>query len=105
VETLAENYIKKGMPEDGYGQSEPESGYQHFMDVEKFETDGDWSVEFRLADKTVKVSMEGAPGTTVYLVNSYTADKERKRRGLLVRRRTAKTLFKTVYECIGKTEK
>lgn len=105
VETLAENYIKKGMPEDGYGKSEPESGYQHFMDVEKFETDGDWNVEFRLADKTVKVSMEGEPGTTVYLVNSYTADKERKRRGLVVRRRAAKTLFKTVYECIGKTEK
>lgn len=100
VETLAPNYIAKGMPDDTSYSTERESGYQHFMDVEKFQTDDDWFVEFKLPDKTVKVSMEGEPGTTVYLVNSYTADKERKRRGIIVRRKATKTTFKTVYECV-----
>jgi oligo-alginate lyase len=75
------------------------NGYQHLFDVRKFETDGTWRVEFELEDKTIRVEMQGVPGTQVYLVNSYTDSTERTRRGLMVRRRAEDTLFDTKYSC------
>ncbi|MBN2852416.1 MAG: heparinase II/III family protein [Clostridia bacterium] len=76
-----------------------EDGYQYLFDIKKFETDDDWHVCFVLEDKKVKVSMKGETGTTVFLVNSYTANMEQKRFGLVVRRQKEKTLYKATYEC------
>ena len=72
------------------------------MNVQKFVTDSAWAVSFELPDKTIKVSMKGERGTTVYLVNSPTANKEKTRRGIMVRRTADKTTFSTTYECIRK---
>ncbi len=102
IETLAPKYLAAGKPADEGFRAQQEAGYQHFFDIEKFETDGGWSVDFELPDKTIRISMKGEPGTTVHLVNSYTANKEVTRRGLVVRRRAEKTTFSTVYECIKK---
>lgn len=102
VETLAGEYLKKPYEDTNSHIAIKQAGYQHLLDVEKFETDSDWTVSFRLPDKTIIVSMKGEPGTTVHLVNSYTANKEKTRRGLVVRRQAEKTLFETVYECIYK---
>jgi len=79
-----------------------EDGYQHLFDIKEFKTDDDWNVTFSLEDKDIKVSMKGEKGTIIYLVNSYTANKEQKRYGLVVRRQKEKTVYKTTYECINK---
>ncbi|MCK5811860.1 MAG: heparinase II/III family protein [Clostridiales bacterium] len=79
-----------------------EDGYQHLFDIKQFNTDNDWFVTFKLEDKDIKVSMKGEKGTTVYLVNSYTANKEQKRYGIVVRRKASKTTYKTTYEYIKK---
>jgi hypothetical protein len=102
VDTLADEYLKSGKP-DPHGRNAPrQAGYQHLMDIEKFKTDEAWTVSFELPDKTIMVTMEGAPGTTVHLVNSPTANTENTRRGIMVRRKADKTNFKTTYECIRK---
>lgn len=102
VGTLAPDYLKSGKP-DPHGRVAPrQAGYQHLLDVEKFETDDEWSVCFELPDKTIKLTMDGEPGTTVHLFNSYTANKKKTRRGIMVRRRADKTTFRTEYECIRK---
>ena len=75
------------------------NGYQHLFDIRHFDTDGDWSVDFVLADKTIRVSMAGALGTTVHLVNSYMDSTAHTRRGLVVRRRAVSTCFDTLYTC------
>ncbi|MFO7612489.1 MAG: heparinase II/III family protein [Clostridia bacterium] len=100
VETLASGYLAKGSPCDREYQAEREAGYQHFKDIRKFETDGDWFVDFVLPDKKIRVSMKGEPGTMVYLVNSPTSDKENMRRGVMVRRVASATTYAAVYECI-----
>lgn len=102
VETLAPDYLKSGKPDPHGRQAPKQAGYQHLLEVKKFETDEDWTVNFELPDKTIKVSMAGEPGTTVHLVNSPTANKEKTRRGIMVRRQADKTLFTTTYECIYK---
>ncbi|MBT3344707.1 MAG: hypothetical protein HN712_28010 [Gemmatimonadetes bacterium] len=76
-----------------------ENGYQHLFDIRHFTTDDDWSVDFVLADKTVRVAMAGAPGTTVHLVYSYMDSTEHTRQGLVVRRRAVSTCFETRYTC------
>jgi len=102
VETLAPEYLKNGKP-DPHGRIAPrQAGYQHLMDVKRFKTDEDWTVDFELPDKIIRVTMKGEPETIVHLVNSYTANKEKTRRGLMVRRQADKTLFATTYECIYK---
>jgi oligo-alginate lyase len=75
------------------------NGYQHLFDIRQFDTDGDWSVDFVLADKTIRVAMAGAPGTTVHLVNSYMDSTAHTRQGLVVRRRAISTSFDTLYTC------
>jgi hypothetical protein len=102
VETLAEEFLKDGMDKEQIMMPPRQSGYQHLLDVEKFSTDEKWHIDFELPDKTIRVSMEGEQGTTVYLFDSYTANKEKKRRGIMVRRTADKTTFKTTYECIRK---
>ncbi len=77
-----------------------EDGYQHLFDVKQFTTDDNWFVTFLLEDKKIKVSMKGEKNTSVYLINSYTANKKQKRYGIIVRRKAEKTLYETIYECI-----
>ncbi|TVQ29583.1 MAG: hypothetical protein EA382_00055, partial [Spirochaetaceae bacterium] len=77
-----------------------ENGYQHLFDVRKFATDGAWSVDFELPDKTIRVEMSGAAGTEVHLVNSYTDSTAHTRWGLMVRRREVSTTFNARYRCI-----
>jgi len=77
-----------------------DDGYQHLFDIKKFQTDDDWFVTFLLDDKKIKVSMKGEKSTTVFLVNSYTANTQQKRYGIVVRREAEKTLYKTTYEYI-----
>ena len=78
-----------------------ENGYQHLLDIRCFETDEDWSVDFVLSDKTVRVSMAGAPGTTVHLVNSPMDSTTHTRPGLVVRRQAASTDFETCYALVS----
>jgi hypothetical protein len=54
-------------------------------------------VDFELESKTIRVSMAGAPGTAVHIVNSYMDSTEHTRYGLMVRRRAEKTLYDTKY--------
>ena len=102
VETLSAEYMSDEKPTDDVYEGKRQAGYQHLFDIAKFETDDDWTVNFELPDKTIKVSMKGEPGTTVFMVNSYTANTETTRRGLVIRRQAEKTTFRTVYECIKK---
>jgi hypothetical protein len=53
-----------------------------------------------MEDKTVRVEMGGHVGTEVHIVNSFTDSTERKRYGLMVRRRAENTIFDTRYRCI-----
>ncbi len=102
VESLAEDFLKNGIDKDQIMMPPRQAGYQHLLDVEKFTTDDSWHIDFELPDKTIRVTMEGETGTSVYLFDSYTANKEKKRRGIMVRRTADKTTFKTTYECIRK---
>lgn len=77
-------------------------GYQYLFDIRSFKTDEDWQVTFETEDKQIIVSMDGEDGTEVFIVNSYTTDKEKTRYGLCVRRNKEKTVFKTRYTCVLK---
>ncbi|HPQ47887.1 MAG TPA: heparinase II/III family protein [Clostridia bacterium] len=102
VETLADDFLKNGTEKDQIMMPPRQAGYQHLLDIEKFMTDDDWYVDFELPDKTIRVTMKGEPGTTVHLFDSYTANMEKRRRGIMVRRTADRTTFRTTYECIRK---
>ncbi len=79
-----------------------EEGYQHLFDIRKFNGKNDWTVSFEMDDKTVRLDMEGAPGTEVFMVNSYTRDFNSTRPGVIVRRKGTGSFFKTKYTCVKK---
>ncbi|MBN2558829.1 MAG: heparinase II/III family protein [Clostridia bacterium] len=79
-------------------------GYQHLFDVKKFDGSGDWKVAFETKDKTIVLEMQGAPGTEVFMVGSYTEDFKSTRAGVLVRRHGSGSVFKAKYTCMKKGE-
>jgi|GEM_PF-507330 len=102
VETLAADFLENSKDLDQVMNSPREAGYQHLLDVETFSTDDDWHIDYELPDKTIRVSMKGEPGTEVFIFDSYTANKEKRRRGIIARRHADKTTFRTTYECLKK---
>ncbi len=81
---------------DSLGNDE---GYQHLFDIRKFDGSKNWTVEFKLEDKTVVLDMEGAPETEVFLVSSYTTDFNSTRPGVIVRRKGNGSFYKAKYTC------
>ena len=86
---------------DSIGDNE---GYQHLFDIKRARTDAEWHVDFVRSDKRIRISMRGAPGTEVHIVNSYTDSTDRTRYGLIVRRRAERTTFEATHECLLSAE-
>ncbi|MFO7636377.1 MAG: heparinase II/III family protein [Clostridia bacterium] len=84
-------------PVDSLGTEE---GYQHLFEIQRFEPDGDWHLDFIHADKNIRLSMKEEPNTEVFFFNSYTASREVRRKGVMVRRKGEKTLFDATYQCL-----
>jgi len=74
-------------------------GYQHLFGIRKFSGDKDWSIDFEMEDKVLKLEFKGYPGTDVFLVNSYTTDFNSTRPGVIVRRKGSEALFSAKYIC------
>ena len=72
-------------------------GYQYLFDIRTFESDDDWYVEFDMEDKKAVLTMKGEKGTRVFIVNSYTSNKESTRYGVVVRRKNEKTVYGAKY--------
>ncbi|MFO7636598.1 MAG: heparinase II/III family protein [Clostridia bacterium] len=79
-------------------------GYQHLKDIRGFDGSSDWRIAFEKPDKTLTLSMKGVPGTSVYVVNSYTRTFQDTRYGVIVRRRGMETVYEAVYECRKKED-
>lgn len=88
-------------PVDSLGADD---GYQHLYNIRRFTTDDRWHLDFELPDKTIRVSMDGAPGTMVHIVGSHTDSTARPRQGIIVRREAEHTVFDAVHECITKKQ-
>ena len=75
-----------------------EDGYQHLLELRRYETDTAWEVRFELEDKTVVLEMEGEPGTAIYLFKGYEYASDKIRPGVLVRRKgAAGTAFRAAF--------
>lgn len=77
-----------------------EDGYQHLLNVRRFATDEAWSVSWQLEDKAVHLRMEACEGTEVYWFEGYEYTSEKKRPGVLVRRRGPGTVYRSNFSFV-----